>query len=153
MVHSYILTSRLNIPKLQNRDATTPGFERLPSKESAIREASQTNSAEENGTTKVVKEVCFNCWSAGRGKKCMLHNMDKVSECPQCTDLTIKVEVVVTSTSPPFCPLLQKQDGNPIKISGESQLMCQNWDLSVLRRRYRSEEIQEIFAKSASSLR
>jgi hypothetical protein len=44
------------------------------------------------------------------------------------------------------------QDGNIIQ-RGESKLMCKNWDLGVMRRRYRAEEIQEIFAKSASSLR
>jgi hypothetical protein len=31
--------------------------------------------------------------------------------------------------------------------------MCKNWDLNVMRRRYRAEEIQEVFAKNASSLR
>ena len=44
------------------------------------------------------------------------------------------------------------QDGNPLK-NQESKLMCKNWDLGVMRRRYRAEEIQEIFAKSSSSLR
>lgn len=64
-----------------HRDAATPGFELPPMKESAVREASETNNAEGiEGVTgpKLVKEVCFNCWSAGRGKKCMLHNVDKV---------------------------------------------------------------------------
>jgi uncharacterized protein (DUF1499 family) len=47
-----------------------------------------------------------------------------------------------------------RQDGNVIvNRNGESRLMCKNWDLGVMRRRYRAEEIQEIFAKSASSLR
>ncbi|CAM9178964.1 unnamed protein product, partial [Ectocarpus fasciculatus] len=38
---------------------------------------------------------------------------------------------------------------------GEAQtmLLCRNWELGVMRRRYRSEEIQEIFMKKASSLR
>lgn len=38
---------------------------------------------------------------------------------------------------------------------GEAQtmLLCRNWELNVMRRRYRSEEIQEIFMKKASSLR
>lgn len=36
---------------------------------------------------------------------------------------------------------------------GQSMLLCRNWDLDVMRRRYRSEEIQELFLKKASSLR
>mmetsp|Transcript_33769 Transcript_33769/g.43345 ORF Transcript_33769/g.43345 Transcript_33769/m.43345 type:complete len:1809 (+) Transcript_33769:177-5603(+) len=64
------------------------------------------------------REVCFNCWSAGQGKNCMLH----------------KERAANTRAS-------------------ESALMCKNWDLGILRRRYRSEEIQEVFMKSASSLR
>ena len=37
--------------------------------------------------------------------------------------------------------------------ASKSQLMCQNWNLDDLERRYRSEEIQELFRKSVSSLR
>ena len=65
------------------------------------------------------KGVCFNCWSAGKGKRCVLHKDDVASS----------------------------------KGKKESALMCKNWDLGVLRRRYRAEEIQEVFMKSASSLR
>ncbi len=32
-------------------------------------------------------------------------------------------------------------------------LLCRNWDLDVMRRRYRSEEIQELFLQRESSLR
>ncbi|GLE00011.1 hypothetical protein PINS_up008738 [Pythium insidiosum] len=40
------------------------------------------------------------------------------------------------------------------KIKGsESALMCSNWDLDQLRRKYRAEEIQEIFMKQNASLR
>ena len=39
------------------------------------------------------------------------------------------------------------------RSKGQSMLLCRNWDLDVMRRRYRSEEIQEIFMKKASSLR
>ncbi len=35
----------------------------------------------------------------------------------------------------------------------ETMLLCRNWELGVMRRRYRSEEIQEIFMKKGSSLR
>lgn len=35
----------------------------------------------------------------------------------------------------------------------ESMLLCRNWDLNVLTRRYRSEDMQEIFLKRNSSLR
>lgn len=35
----------------------------------------------------------------------------------------------------------------------QTMLLCRNWDLSVMQRRYRSEEIQEIFMKKTSSLR
>lgn len=97
----------------------------------------------------LIEEVCFNCWSAGRGKKCNLHNVDKVR--------------AINRTSSPWHsmmsgelrpPGLLVQDGKPLPLKGgESKLMCKNWDLGVMRRRYRAEEIQEVFAKSASSLR
>lgn len=43
-------------------------------------------------------------------------------------------------------------DGSKIKPS-QTMLLCRNWDLDVMRRRYRSEEIQEIFLQQESSLR
>jgi hypothetical protein len=36
---------------------------------------------------------------------------------------------------------------------GQSVLVCSNWDLAAIARKYRSEEIQEVFAKVSSSLR
>lgn len=63
-----------------------------------------------------VKQICFNCWSKGDGKACTLHTGGTV-------------------------------EGLGGKAAGEarlaeSTLMCKNWDVGVLRRRYRSEEIQ-----------
>ncbi|RHZ06487.1 hypothetical protein DYB26_010450 [Aphanomyces astaci] len=37
--------------------------------------------------------------------------------------------------------------------ASESALMCSNWEIDQLRRKYRAEEIQEIFMKANSSLR
>lgn len=37
--------------------------------------------------------------------------------------------------------------------TSQTMLLCRNWDLGVMRRRYRSEEIQEIFLKKSASLR
>ena len=76
---------------------------------------SQVDQWKSSGKT---KGVCFNCWSAGKGKKCMFHK--------------------------------EELENNSKNQSKESALMCKNWDLGVLRRRYRAEEIQEIFLKSAS---
>ena len=73
-------------------------------------------------STGQTRGVCFNCWSAGKGKKCLMH----------------KEAAAANGTQPP---------------KTESALMCKNWDLGVLRRRYRAEEIQEVFMRSASSLR
>ncbi|OQR82617.1 hypothetical protein ACHHYP_15705 [Achlya hypogyna] len=39
------------------------------------------------------------------------------------------------------------------KLPHESALMCANWEVDQLRRKYRAEEIQEIFMKANSSLR
>lgn len=44
------------------------------------------------------------------------------------------------------------ETGEMLKPS-QTMLLCRNWELQVLRRRYRSEEIQEIFMKKGSSLR
>lgn len=35
----------------------------------------------------------------------------------------------------------------------KTMLLCRNWDLGIMRRRYRSEEIQEMFLKKSSSLK
>jgi hypothetical protein len=42
--------------------------------------------------------------------------------------------------------------GRKVKAS-ETMLLCRNWELEVMKRRYRSEEIQELFMKKESSLR
>lgn len=42
--------------------------------------------------------------------------------------------------------------GQMLKPS-QTMLLCRNWDLDVMRRRYRSEEIQELFLQRESSLR
>jgi len=34
-----------------------------------------------------------------------------------------------------------------------TMLLCRNWDLNVMRRRYRSEEIQEIFMRRSTALK
>lgn len=39
------------------------------------------------------------------------------------------------------------------KKKSETMLLCRNWELAVLRRRYRSEEIQELFLQRAASLK
>lgn len=44
------------------------------------------------------------------------------------------------------------ETGRKLKAS-ETMLLCRNWELEVMKRRYRSEEIQEIFLKKESSLR
>ncbi len=36
--------------------------------------------------------------------------------------------------------------------TSQTMLLCRNWDLDVMRRRYRAEEMQEIFLKKAASL-
>ena len=35
----------------------------------------------------------------------------------------------------------------------QTMLLCRNWELAVMRRRYRSEEIQEVYMKKAASLK
>ncbi|KDO20670.1 hypothetical protein SPRG_13422 [Saprolegnia parasitica CBS 223.65] len=40
-----------------------------------------------------------------------------------------------------------------IKHASESALLCSNWEVDQLRRKYRAEEIQEVFLKANSSLR
>jgi hypothetical protein len=44
-------------------------------------------------------------------------------------------------------------EGNEKLRPSQTMLLCRNWDLDVMRRRYRSEEIQEIFLKKEASLR
>lgn len=42
--------------------------------------------------------------------------------------------------------------GGAMKAS-QTMLLCRNWDMDVMRRRYRSEELQEIFMRKDASLR
>ncbi|GMH87477.1 hypothetical protein TrVE_jg11590 [Triparma verrucosa] len=84
-------------------------------------DAPVTSQVDQWKSTAKTKGVCFNCWSAGKGKRCLMHK--------------------------------EQLENNSANKSKESALMCKNWDLGVLRRRYRAEEIQEVFMKSASSLR
>lgn len=66
-----------------------------------------------------VKEICFNCWSKGSGKSCTLHRG--------------RSEAVAGEGG----------GGKPGDTRpAESALMCKNWDVGVMRRRYRSEELQ-----------
>lgn len=104
--------SAKSIKSLAIRDVSHPGFD--------ISHESKSSSSVGNskGVSKV-SEICFNCWSAGKGKFCALH----VNE--------------------------ERLDNN----KNGSTLMCKNWNLGVLLKRYRSEDIQEIFMKSASCLK
>ena len=45
------------------------------------------------------------------------------------------------------------EDPDRVVSKHQTMLLCRNWELGVMRRRYRSEEIQELFMKKASSLR
>jgi hypothetical protein len=60
------------------------------------------------------KEICFNCWSAGEGMKCLIP---------------------------------------ADSIGGKNLSMCSNWDVGFLRRKYRSEEIMEVFSQQSQSLK
>lgn len=66
---------------------------------------------------KKVKEICFNCWSQGSGQACTLHKAAAAAAAAGGS---------------------KTGDARP----AESALMCKNWDVGVLRRRYRSEELQ-----------
>ena len=49
------------------------------------------------------------------------------------------------------CAMHQDPD---VKLKpSQTMLLCRNWDLDVMRKRYRAEELQEIFMKRGSSLR
>lgn len=69
-----------------------------------------------------VKEVCFNCWSKGSGKTCTLHAGGAGGR------------GVVGGT-------MQGKAAGEAR-QAESALMCKNWNVGVMRRRYRSEELQ-----------
>jgi hypothetical protein len=51
------------------------------------------------------------------------------------------------------CDMHENDDNAPDDGRDESILMCGNWNVHALRRRYRAEELQEVFAKAVSSLR
>ena len=51
------------------------------------------------------------------------------------------------------CDMHEEDDNAPDDGRDESILMCGNWNVHALRRRYRAEELQEVFAKAVSSLR
>lgn len=70
------------------------------------------------------KNMCFACWSSGSRNRCTLHSNDNDND------------GALHSTK-----------------ASESILLCRNWDLEILQRRYRSEEIQEIFMKKTASLK
>lgn len=66
-------------------------------------------------TENQAKEICFNCWSKGSGKMCTLHGRSENAI----------------------------GDGKAGGVRPtESALMCKNWDVGVMRRRYRAEELQ-----------
>ncbi len=84
------------------------------------KEALSGDTIQDPNGPKKVREVCFNCWSAGKGKECDIHNKGNI---------------------------LRKVD---LK---DSAMACSNWDIKVFYRKYRAEEIQELFMKRMSSLR
>ena len=51
------------------------------------------------------------------------------------------------------CGLHPRKGGGGKKAPEDSVMICSNWDIEALRRKYRAEEIHEVFAKSNSSLR
>ena len=128
-VASSSVASVKSIQQLTLRDVEHPGFD-LGNGDSfgaAAVEVAKDHGQSSGGAgqagadvTKRVEEICFNCWSSGKGKFCALH----------------KTEERMTGMR-----------------ASESALMCKNWNLGVLQKRYRSEDIQEVFMKSAASLR
>lgn len=79
------------------------------------------------------KEICFNCWSKGSGKTCALHGSQAagVGKGPGGGGGGGDGGGGGSGT---------KADGEA-RVA-ESALMCKNWDVGVMRRRYRSEELQ-----------
>lgn len=72
-----------------------------------------------------VKEICFNCWSKGSGKTCTLHSGEAAGRGTAGSGAE-----------------QGKTAGQTQTRVAESALMCKNWDVGVMRRRYRSEELQ-----------
>ena len=124
-------TGKLSPSKQRNeRPKTVNAFRRPASL--ALREISidkAFNNGKEKELAQVDEEtkcksnrlVCFNCWSADNGVKCMRHK-----------------SIANANSSP--------EDKT-------SLLLCSNWDIGLLRRRYRSEEIQEVFARTTTTLK
>ena len=79
--------------------------------------------ATEQADAQKIKEVCFNCWSKGSGKTCTLHSGGAAGN---------------GGTAGGGGP---GKDHGQTRVA-ESALMCKNWDVGVMRRRYRSEELQ-----------
>eukprot|EP01038_Epipyxis_sp_PR26KG_P004402 gene4402-6226_t len=50
------------------------------------------------------------------------------------------------------CTIHQSSEKEKMRIS-QTMLLCRNWELDVMRRRYRAEEIQELFFSKETSLR
>ena len=104
-----------------------PGFDAAdPTGENKARQEALDDIAPKTATgKKKTRQVCFACWSAGDDmvKRCEMHNRE-LDE-------------------------LEAAGKDP----DESILMCSCWDVNALRRRYRAEELQEVFAKAVSSLR
>ena len=89
-----------------------------------VKQLDEEEQLEENiNPNRANRNVCFNCWSAGKGKKCTLHSSRGK-------------------------PSSETTSGG----GGDGILLCDNWDIDILRRRYRAEEIQEVFSKNEPSL-
>lgn len=58
-----------------------------------------------------------------------------------------------SSSNGRFCEIHRDPNESRKVKASESALMCANWDLDQLRRKYRAEEIQEVFMKQNASLR
>lgn len=94
------------------------------------RSSTGTEAKEETEVQKV-KEICFNCWSKGSGKTCTLHSSSSSS-----------VGGAAGREAAGSGPDQGKAAGQTQTRVAESALMCKNWDVGVMRRRYRSEELQ-----------
>jgi len=97
------------------RDIKYTGFDEGPGTD-----LTSDNKEGKQGVIMPEKEVCFNCWSAGEGNKCLIH-----TETPRSIA------------------------SNP---AGHNLSMCKNWNTDFLRRKYRSEEIEEHFSQKSQSL-
>lgn len=102
---------------------------RTASPEAMMRNSSPLESPTKGNT----HELCFNCWSAGEGQKCVIHSSDEDNQNS-------------------FLPLNKENLSEGRNNGSSSILLCQNWDIGTLYRRYRSEDIQEIFMKKMPSL-